>query len=98
MEVVSEITLNPDKNYEIVNGHPEEKEVPGARHSGVCSRLARKLGTYVETNSHGEIYPEASFQIGESVPLSPNLIVLLLCRPVARSPVSPSLYHPFFPQ
>jgi Uma2 family endonuclease len=66
MEALTEITLDPDKNYEIVNGHPEEKEVPGARHSGVCSRLARKLGTYVETNNHGEIYSEASFQIGEN--------------------------------
>lgn len=66
MRAVNEITLDPGKNYEIVHGHPEEKEVPGARHSGVCSRLARRLGIYVETNSLGEIYPETSFQIGEN--------------------------------
>lgn len=56
--------LDPEKRYEFVDGVWEEKEMPGARHSGVCGRLARKLGNFVEAHSLGEIYPEASFQIG----------------------------------
>jgi Uma2 family endonuclease len=66
METATEIMLDPEKNYEIVNGKPEEKEMPGARHSGVCTRLSRKLGAFVEENTLGEVYQEASFQIGEN--------------------------------
>ncbi|HZS05608.1 MAG TPA: Uma2 family endonuclease [Blastocatellia bacterium] len=66
MHEITEITLDPEKNYEIVNGEPEEKEMPGARHSGICTRLARKLGVFVEANTLGEVYQEASFQIGKS--------------------------------
>ncbi len=60
------ILLDPEKSYEIVNGEPEEKEMPGVRHSGVCTRLSRKLGAFVEVNALGEVYQEASFQIGEN--------------------------------
>ncbi len=64
MESTMEMALDPERNYEFVNGEPEEKEMPGARHSGICGRLERRLGTFVETNNLGEVYPEASFQIG----------------------------------
>lgn len=64
MENSIEMALDPERNYEFVNGVPEEKERPGARHSGICGRLERRLGTFVETNKLGEVYPEASFQIG----------------------------------
>jgi Uma2 family endonuclease len=64
MQSTAEITLDPERSYEVVNGEPEEKEMPVARHSGICTRLARKLGNYVEGESRGEIYQEASFQIG----------------------------------
>lgn len=62
--------LDPERHYEIVDGQPVEKEMPGARHSGICTRLARKLGNFVEANTLGEVYQEASFQIGarERVP------------------------------
>jgi Uma2 family endonuclease len=60
----AEFVLDPERSYELVDGVPEEKEMPGARHSGVCGRLDRRLGTYVEANALGEVYPEASFQIG----------------------------------
>jgi Uma2 family endonuclease len=63
-ELQMETPLDPDKSYEIVNGQPEEKEMPGARHSGICGRLTRKLGDYVATHDLGEVYPEATFQIG----------------------------------
>ncbi len=63
-EIITETTLDPDKQYEIVNGQPEEKEMPGARHGGVCGRLAIELGIYLKTNKLGELYPETNFQIG----------------------------------
>jgi len=66
MQAVAEITPDLEKNYEIVNGEPEEKETPGARHSGVCTRLSRKLGALMEDNALGEVYQEASFQIDEN--------------------------------
>jgi Uma2 family endonuclease len=66
MQAVTEIAADLEKDYEIVNGEPEEKEMPGARHSGVCTRLSRKLGVFVEDNALGEVYQEASFQINEN--------------------------------
>jgi Uma2 family endonuclease len=66
MQTVPEVLLDHEKSYEIVNGQPEEKEMPGARHSGVCTRFSRKLGAFVEANALGEVYQEASFQIGEN--------------------------------
>ena len=65
-----EIILDPDKEYEIVNGHPEEKEMAGARHGGVGSRLNRKLGNFVEENGLGEVYgPDTTFLIGSNLRL-----------------------------
>ena len=58
--------LDPEKEYEIVNGQPEEKEMPGARHSGVGTRLARRMGNFTESENLGEVYAEASFQIGDN--------------------------------
>jgi Uma2 family endonuclease len=63
METIIEVALDPERSYEFVNGEPEEKEMPGARHSGICTRLARKLGNFVEANKLGEIYQESSFQL-----------------------------------
>jgi Uma2 family endonuclease len=64
MQTATEITLDTEKNYELVNGHPEEKDVPGARHSGICGRLTAEIAFYLRENKIGELYPEASFQIG----------------------------------
>ena len=66
METIIDAALNPERSYEFVNGEPEEKEMPGARHSGICGRLERRLGNFVEANNLGEVYPEASFQIGRN--------------------------------
>ena len=66
MQTVPEVLLDPEKSYEIVNGQPEEKETPGARHGGIGGRLSRRLGMFVETQGLGEIYVETSFQIGEN--------------------------------
>lgn len=61
-----EYELDPEKSYEIVNGQPEEKEMPGARHGGVAARLIIRLGNYVESNNLGSLYSEASFIIGQN--------------------------------
>ncbi len=66
MQTTTETMFDPEKNYEIINGEPEEKEMPGARHSGVCTRFSRKLGMFVESHALGEVYQEATFQIGEN--------------------------------
>ncbi len=71
--------LDPEKRYEFVDGVWEEKEMPGARHSGVCGRLARQLGNFVEAHSLGEIYPEASFQIGARERI-PDLAFITVAR------------------
>ena len=39
MAVMTEVALDLGKEYELVNGKPEEKEMAGARHGGVGSRL-----------------------------------------------------------
>jgi len=58
------VALDPDRLYEIVDGQPEEKEMPGAQHGGICTRLAIELGMYLRANRLGELYVETSFQIG----------------------------------
>ncbi len=63
METIIDAALNLERSYEFVDGEPEEKEMPGARHSGICTRLARKLGNFVEDNQLGEVYQESSFQL-----------------------------------
>ena len=64
MSTSTAVALDPDKLYEIVDGQPEEKEMPGARHSGICARLAIELGVYLKANRLGGLYVEGSFQIG----------------------------------
>ena len=65
MSVMTEIVLDTEKEYEIVNGRPEEKEMAGARHGGVGARLLIKLGIYIENNNLGGIYgADTTFKIG----------------------------------
>ncbi len=57
--------LDPEKEYEIVNGQPEEKVTGGARHGGVGMRLGARLVMHVEAHRLGGIYgPDTTFQIG----------------------------------
>lgn len=96
MQTATEVLLDPEKSYEIVNGRPEEKETPGARHSGVCGRLGRRLGDFVEVNRLGEVYPEASFQIGANERI-PDLAFVSAARippegePETKWPMPPDL-------
>jgi Uma2 family endonuclease len=67
MAVTTEVMLDPEKEYEIVDGQPEEKEMPGARHGGVSARLIVELGMHIKINKLGGIYgPDTTFQIGKN--------------------------------
>lgn len=58
--------IDPEKQLEWVNGHAEVKEMAGARHSRIGTRLITKLGIYLEANPIGQIYgPDATFTIGK---------------------------------
>jgi Uma2 family endonuclease len=62
-----DLELNPDKDYEIVAGQPEEKTMGGARHGGVGVRLIVRLASHVEAHQLGGVYgPDTSFRIGEN--------------------------------
>jgi Uma2 family endonuclease len=61
----AELVFDPEKEYEIVNGRPEEKEMDGALHSGVGMRLGAELWFHAKTHKLGAVYgPDATFQIG----------------------------------
>ncbi|HKX33163.1 MAG TPA: Uma2 family endonuclease [Blastocatellia bacterium] len=65
MAIVTEVDLDTEKEYEIVDGHPEKKIMGGARHGGVGVRLIIELGTYIKINKLGRLYgPDTTFQIG----------------------------------
>ncbi len=61
-----ELTLDSDKSYEIVNGQPEEKEMPGARHGMIAARLVTRLNSFVEANQFGVTFTEVNFKIGQN--------------------------------
>lgn len=88
--------LDPEKSYEIVNGQPEEKEMPGARHAGVAARLTIELGIYLKTNNLGGLYSEASFIIGRNERI-PDIAFVVGDRippegePVTLWPMAPDL-------
>jgi Uma2 family endonuclease len=55
-----------EKEYEMVNGQPEAREMGSSRHSGVGTRLVIRMGMHVENNKLGAVYgPDATFQIGK---------------------------------
>jgi len=67
MTVASEIILDPEKEYEIVDGRPEEKEMGGARHGGVGLRLGAEIWMHVKVNKLGAVYgPDTTFKIGQN--------------------------------
>ena len=96
MSTTTEIALDPDKLYEIVDGQPEEKKIPGARHSGICARLTIELGMYLKANQLGELYVESSFQIGANERI-PDLAFVSAARipaegePDTKWPMPPDL-------
>jgi len=67
MAAMIETVLDTDKEYEIVDGQPEEKVMGGARHGGVGSRLIGRLWAHIEPRHLGGVYgPDTSFQIGQN--------------------------------
>lgn len=67
MSTTIEMAIDPEREYEMVDGRPEEKEMEGAKHGGVGMRLGRRLGTHVEAMELGEVYgPDTSFEIGRN--------------------------------
>ena len=59
--------IDPDKQIEYVDGSPEVKEMAGAKHSGVGTRLIIEMGIYIKANNLGRIYgPDATFAIGNN--------------------------------
>jgi Uma2 family endonuclease len=96
MPTITEVVLDPDKLYEIVDGQPEAKEMPGARHSGICARLTITLGIYLTANQVGGLYVEGSFQIGGNERI-PDLAFVSAARippegePETKWPIPPDL-------
>ena len=87
MASTTSLNLDPDKEYEIVAGQPEEKTMGGARHGGVGARLIARLGSHVEANQLGGVYgPDATFQIGENQRIPDVAFVAATRFPVAGEP------------
>jgi Uma2 family endonuclease len=67
MQAILETTLDPEREYEIVDGIPEEKPMAGARHGNVIARLITRISNYVEPLDLGEVYsPDTTFIIGRN--------------------------------
>ncbi len=67
MAVTTETIIDPEKEYEVVAGQPEEKEMGGARHGGVGMRLGAELWIHVKAHKLGGVYgPDTTFQIGDN--------------------------------
>lgn len=67
MVVVTDTLPVVDREYEIIDGHPEEKLMGGARQGGIGIRLIVRLGAYVEENQLGAVYgPDTTFRIGHN--------------------------------
>lgn len=65
MAVATELVFDTEREFEIVNGKPEVKDMAGARHGGVTARLLIKVGAFVEDNFLGGVYtPDTTFLIG----------------------------------
>lgn len=65
MAVTTEVAFDIEREFEVVDGNLEVKEMAGARHGGVTARLIGKLVTHVEDNFLGGVYtPDTTFQVG----------------------------------
>jgi Uma2 family endonuclease len=61
------LELDPEREYEIVNGQPEVKDMAGALHGGVTARLIGELWIYLKQSEAGSIYtPDTTFTIGKN--------------------------------
>jgi len=70
LATTEELLLDPEKEYEMVDGQPEEKIMGGAKHGGVGVCLIIRLGSHVEANRLGGVYgPDTTFRIGKNIRL-----------------------------
>lgn len=88
---------DPEKEYEIVDGQPEEKSMAGARHGGVGTRLLIHLGWHVAGHNLGCVYgADTAFEIGANVRI-PDCSFISAARlpadgePDGRWPIPPDL-------
>lgn len=66
VSVEAEFVLDPEREYEIVNGQPILKESAGARAGGITARLGARLGHYIESREMGAVYAaNTTFTIGD---------------------------------
>ena len=86
-----------EREYELVNGRWEVKEMGTMRHSGVGSRLLARMLMHAEAHRLGGVYgPDATFQIGRNERL-PDVSFLSAARFPAggeldeKCPVAPDL-------
>jgi Uma2 family endonuclease len=85
-----ELALDPEREYEIVNGKPEAKEMAGARHGGITARLLIKMGMHIVANELGGIYtPDTTFKIGKNDRLPDISFVSAERLPEEGEPESP---------
>jgi Uma2 family endonuclease len=66
MMEAAQTVLDSEKSFEIVNGRPDEKEMPGARHAVVAATLVAELVIFLKTNKLGVVCTKANFKIGEN--------------------------------
>jgi Uma2 family endonuclease len=97
MSAITEIALNEEKEYEIVDGQPEEKQMGGTQHGGIGVRLIIELGVYVKAHHLGGVYgPDTSFRIGKNERL-PDISFIAASRvpdegePEGAWPLAPDL-------
>lgn len=97
MTVTTNVILDLEKEYEIVDGQPEEKEMGGAKHGGVGTRLIIELGMHVKIYRLGGVYgPDTTFQIGRNERL-PDVAFITAARipadgePEGIWPIAPDL-------
>ena len=95
MAITTSCVLNPEREYEIVAGQPEEKEMGGLRHGGVGARLIGRLTNFVEAHQLGGVYgPDTTFRIGENERIPDVAFVAAARLPVEGEPEGIGLMPP----
>lgn len=89
MAVATELAFDTEREFEIVNGKPEVKDMAGARHGGVTARLLIKVGSFIEDNFLGGVYtPDTTFLVGANERLPDIAFVAADRIPEAGEPES----------
>jgi Uma2 family endonuclease len=86
METPAATARDSERSYEFVDGEWKEKEMPGAKHSGVCGRLLEEFAIYLRGHRIACLCPEASFQIGKRERVPDLALVRLERIPPAGEP------------